>query len=127
MMKKAQSYDDLEIYELAKELAVKVHKMTLEELPKRSYQQAGTPFLSFPDLIGESRVSRENGNPVPYIVPRFCGDSVWILWSSQRMTDRRLNAFSEQFAEYEELGAKLFNFRESVIKGHLTCIVHHES
>jgi hypothetical protein len=32
MKERAQSYRDLDIFVLAKELAVKVHKMTLEEL-----------------------------------------------------------------------------------------------
>jgi len=39
---KPQSYSDLEIYVLAKELAVRVHKMTLEELPKfEMYEEGG--------------------------------------------------------------------------------------
>ena len=34
MEKRSQSYKDLEVYSLGKELAVKVHKLTLEKLPK---------------------------------------------------------------------------------------------
>jgi len=34
MRRKKQSYKDIEIYTIAKELAVKVHRITLEELPK---------------------------------------------------------------------------------------------
>jgi hypothetical protein len=34
MTRKKQSYKDIEIYTIAKELAVKVHRITLEELPK---------------------------------------------------------------------------------------------
>lgn len=33
-MMKTKSYRDLEIFILARELAIKVHKMTLEDLPK---------------------------------------------------------------------------------------------
>jgi len=33
--KKPQSYEDLEIYQLAKRLAVEVHRMTLDELQVR--------------------------------------------------------------------------------------------
>jgi len=34
MMTKKQSYKDIEIYIIVKELAVKVHRITLEELAK---------------------------------------------------------------------------------------------
>lgn len=39
---KAKSYSDLMIYALAKELAVKVHKMTMEELPKFELYEEGS-------------------------------------------------------------------------------------
>lgn len=40
--RKPQSYKDLEIYRLAKELAVKIHKMTLEDLPKFEVYEEGS-------------------------------------------------------------------------------------
>ena len=36
-----QSYEDLEIYQLAKKLAVEVHRMTLDELPKFEMYEEG--------------------------------------------------------------------------------------
>jgi four helix bundle protein len=36
-----QSYEDLEIYQLAKKLAIEVHKMTLDELPKFEMHEEG--------------------------------------------------------------------------------------
>ena len=40
--KKFQSYEDLGIYKIAKELAVEVHKMTLEKLPKFEMYEQGS-------------------------------------------------------------------------------------
>jgi hypothetical protein len=38
-----QSYEDLEVYQLAKKLAIEVHKMTLDELPKfEMYEEGGS-------------------------------------------------------------------------------------
>ncbi|HID87352.1 MAG TPA: four helix bundle protein [Anaerolineae bacterium] len=38
---KAQSYEDLEIYRLAKQCAVEVHRMTLDELPRFEMYEEG--------------------------------------------------------------------------------------
>ena len=40
--RKPQSYKDLEVYSLAKELSVKIHKMTLEDLPKFEMYEEGS-------------------------------------------------------------------------------------
>lgn len=40
--RKPQSYKDLEVYSLAKEPSVKVHKMTLEYLPKFEMYEEGS-------------------------------------------------------------------------------------
>ncbi len=40
--RKPQSYKDLEVYSLSKELAVKVHKMTLKDLPKFEMYEEGS-------------------------------------------------------------------------------------
>lgn len=40
--RKPQSYKDLEIYQLAHRLAVEIHKMTLEELPKFEMYEEGS-------------------------------------------------------------------------------------
>ncbi len=40
-MKKPQPYKDLKIYSLAKEFAVKVHRLTIDKLPKfEMYEEA---------------------------------------------------------------------------------------
>ena len=41
-MKRPQSLKDLEVYLLAKELAIKIHRMTFEELPKFEKYEEGS-------------------------------------------------------------------------------------
>jgi hypothetical protein len=47
MEKTAQSYLDLEIYQLAKKLAVEIHRMTLDELPKFEVFEEGSQISGF--------------------------------------------------------------------------------
>ena len=56
---KPQSYRDLEVYSLSKELAVKVYKMTLKDLPKfEMYEELGTKLYNFREAVVKShRVS----------------------------------------------------------------------
>jgi four helix bundle protein len=41
-LNKSRSYEDLEIYSLAKKLAVKLHKITIEKLPKFEMFEEGS-------------------------------------------------------------------------------------
>lgn len=43
--RRAQSYRDLAIWKMAHELAVMVHKMTLQKLPKREMYEEGSQIL----------------------------------------------------------------------------------
>ncbi len=122
---KPKSYHDLEIYVLAKELAVRVHKMTLEMLPKFELHEEG------------SQIRRSSKSIVSTIVEgygrrRYKNDFVLFLTYAVASCDET-KAHIEMLSEtgslrqevsqdlhkgYSELGAKLYNFRSSVIKNH---------
>jgi hypothetical protein len=91
---KPESYKDLEIYVISKDLAVQVHKMTLEDLPKFEMYEEG------------SQIRRSSKTIVSGIV-EGCGS----LQKERACTLLR---------KYEKLGAKLYNFRDSVIASHRT-------
>lgn len=55
MTRQKQSYKDIEIYTIAKELAVKVHRITLEELPK--FEMGAKQFNFRAAVIKNHRVS----------------------------------------------------------------------
>ena len=122
---KSKSYNDLEIYLLAKELAVNVHKMSLEKLPKFELYETG------------SQIKRSSKSIVSTIVEgygrrRYKNDFVLFLTyaiASCDETKSHIQMLSEtgslkrDVAEdlhkrYSELGAKLYNFRAAVIKNH---------
>jgi four helix bundle protein len=127
MIRKTQSYDDLKIYELAKELAVMVHRMTLETLPKFEMYEEGSQIRrsskSIPANIvegfGRRRYKNEFIQFLTYAVAS-CDETKAHLEMLHETGSLKQDIFERLFQGYKEMGAKLFNFRESVIKGHLT-------
>jgi len=125
MIRKTQSYDDLKIYELAKELAVMVHRMTLETLPKFEMYEEGSQIRrsskSIPANIvegfGRRRYKNEFIQFLTYAVASCDETKAEMLHETGSL---KQDIFERLFQGYKEMGAKLFNFRESVIKGHLT-------
>jgi four helix bundle protein len=127
MIRKTQSYDDLKIYELAKELAVMVHRMILETLPKFEMYEEGSQITrsskSIPANIvegfGRRRYKNEFIQFLTYAVAS-CDETKAHLEMLDETGSLKQDIFERLFQGYKEMGAKLFNFRESVIKGHLT-------
>lgn len=57
---KPQSYKDLEIYSLAKELVVKVHRLTIEELPKFEMYEEGSQIRRSSKSIASNAVIKSH-------------------------------------------------------------------
>jgi four helix bundle protein len=123
--KRPQSYKDLEIYLLGKELVVKVHKLTIKNMPKFEMYEEG------------SQIRRSSKSVVSNIVEGFgrrnyrndfirfltyaiasCDETKAHLEMLQETGSITKNNFEELFQNYEQLGAKLYNFRKSVVKFH---------
>ena len=125
MMVKTQSYDDLEIYGLAKELAVMVHRITLEKLPKFEMYEEGSQIrrssksiaANIVEGFGRRRYKNEFVQFLTYAVAS-CDETKSHLEMLHETGSLQKGAFEKLFQGYKELGAKLFNFREAVIKGH---------
>jgi len=124
---KPQSYEDLEIFQLAKRLAIEVHRMTLDELPKfEMYEEASQIRRSAKSVVanivegfGRRRYKGEFIKFLTYSVAS-CDETkahLEILHETGSLSKPRYEYF---IASYRELGAKLYNFRESVIQGHKT-------
>jgi four helix bundle protein len=122
---RAQSYRDLEIFVLAKELAVKVHKMTLEELPKFEMFEEGSQIRRSSKSIasnivegfGRRRYKNEFIQFLTYAVAS-CDETKVHLEMLYETGPLKKDIFDKLLYGYKELGAKLFNFREAVITGH---------
>lgn len=127
MIKKAQSYDDLEIYGIAKELAREVHRMTLAELPKFEMYEEGSQIrrssksiaANIVEGFGRRRYKNEFVQFLTYAVAS-CDETKAHLEMLHETGSLKKDIFERLLQGYKEMGAKLFNFRESVIKSHRT-------
>ncbi|MBI2486732.1 MAG: four helix bundle protein [Deltaproteobacteria bacterium] len=124
-MKKPQSYKDLDIYLLAKELAVKVHRLTIEKLPKfEMYEESSQLRRSSKSIVsnivegfGRRRYKNEFIQFLTYAIAS-CDETKVHIAILHETGSLKKDGSEELFHSYEELGAKLFNFREAVIKSH---------
>ncbi|MBA7536746.1 hypothetical protein ES705_29010 [subsurface metagenome] len=122
------SYKDLEIYILSHTLAVKVHKMTLKELPKFEMYEEGSQIRRSSKSIvsnivegfGRRRYKREFIQFLTYSLAS-CDETkehLELLFDTKSMKNKE--QFEYFLSGYEELGSKLSNFIKSVEKRHLT-------
>ena len=124
-MKKPQSYKDLEVYSPAKEFAVKVHRLTIDKLPKFEMYEEGSQIRRSSKSIvsnvvegfGRRRYKNEFIQFLTYAIAS-CDETKVHLEMLYETGSLKKDFFEELFHAYEELGAKLFNFREAVIRSH---------
>lgn len=99
-----KNYEDFEIYQLAKTLAVEIHKITLGELPKFEMYEQGSQIRRSSKSIGAN------------IVEGF-GRKKYKKENIQFLTYALASCFEYFMEKYEELGSKIYNFREAVMRG----------
>jgi four helix bundle protein len=120
-----KSYKDLEIFQLAKELAVRIHKTTLDKLPKFEMYEEGSQIRRSSKSIvsnivegfGRRRYKNEFIQFLTYAIAS-CDETKGHLEILYETESLEKVLFEELFCRYLELGAKIFNFREAVIKNH---------
>ena len=119
------SYRDLEIYQLGKELAVNIHRITLDGLPKfEMYEQGSQIRRSSKSIVaniiegfGRRRYKNEFIQFLTYAIAS-CDETkghLEMLYETESISQA---VFDHLYTSYEKLGSKLYNFRESVIKKH---------
>ena len=124
---KPQSYEDLEIYQLAKQHAVEVHRMTLDKLPRfEMYEEGAQIRRSSKSIVANIAegfgMRRYKGDFVRYLTIALasCDETkvhLELLHECGSLNKERFEYFTER---YRMLGAKIYSFREAVIKGHKT-------
>lgn len=124
---KAQSYEDLEIYQLAKQYAAEVHRMTLDELPKfERYEEGGQIRRSSKsiaaNIVEGFGMRRYKGDFLRYLTIALasCDETKAHLELLHESDSLRKDRFEHFMACYRKLGAKIYKFREAVLKGHKT-------
>jgi four helix bundle protein len=119
---KMQSYKDLEIYQVSHKLAVEIHKMTLTELPKFEIYEQGSQIrrssksivISLVEGFGRKRYQQEFIKYLTYAIAS-CDETkehLELLFETGSFNDKE--KFTRLLSEYEDLGKKLYRFRETV-------------
>lgn len=120
---KPKSYRDLEIWKMAHELAVAVHKMTLEKLPKFEMYEEGNQVRRLSKSIssniaegfGRKRYKNEYIKFLTYALAS-CDEThehLELLFETGSLTDTRL--FENLFERYDILGRKINKFLQKII------------
>ena len=121
------SYEDSEVYKLAKQMAAEIHRMTLCELPKfEMYEQASqirrsskSIVANFVEGYGRRHYTAEYIKFLTYALAS-CDETkahLEMLHESGSLQSERFKYF---YNCYRQLGAKLFNLRQAVIDGRAT-------
>ena len=125
-MGQVKSYKDLEIYLLSKKLAVRVHRITLDDLPKFEMFEEGSQIRRSSKSIvsnivegyGRRRYKNEFVRFLTYAVGSCDETKAHLEMLYETGSLDKQNIFEQLIKDYEEVGSKLFRFREAVIKGH---------
>ena len=117
-----QSYKDLEIYQLSHKLAVKIHKMTIEDLPKYELYEVGSQIRrsskSIPSNIVEGfgrRKYQQDYARFLIIAHASCNETIEhleILYETGSLKIKE--KFDYFYKEYDTLGRKLNRFIQAV-------------
>jgi len=121
---KPKGYERTAVYQLAKRLAVEIHRMTLEELPKFEMYEEGSRIrhsaksvvANFVDGYG---MKRYKGDLVRYLTYSLssCDETkahLEVLHETSSPTPERFDYFCNQ---YRKLGAMIYNHRKAAIEG----------
>ena len=121
-MRRTGGYNDLEIYQLAKSLAVEIHKMTLSELPKFEMYEEGSQIRRSSKSIGANIVEgfgrkKYKGEYIQFLTYAFasCDETKYHLEILYETESLKKESFDYFIKRYEELGSKIYNFREAII------------
>lgn len=127
---KEQGYKKLKIYKIAHELALKVHKMTLD-LPKFELYEEGSQIRRSSKSVSSNIVEgyslrRYKNEYIRYLSQAYasCQETIEhldYLYDTNSLKERIL--YDELNKAYNELCGMLFNFVQSVWERHETKIV----
>ena len=126
-MKRPKSFKDPDIYLLSKELSIKVHAVTVDMLPGFEMYEEGSQIRRSSKSIvsnivegfGRRRYKNEFIQFLTYSIAS-CDETKVHLEILRETGSLEKEPFENLSDRYKELGAKLFNFREAVIRGHRT-------
>lgn len=121
------SYKQIEVYQDAKKLAVDIHKMTLDELPyfemyeegRQIRRSAKSVAANIVEGYGRRRYKNQYILYLTYAIASLDETKchLEILSETGSLAEEH---FSSLYAQAENLGRRLYRFREAVIRQHQT-------
>jgi four helix bundle protein len=128
MQERAMSYKNLEIWQMARELVIDIHKMTLTKLPKFELYEEGSQIRrsaksvksNLVEAYGRRRYKQEFIRFLVYSLTS-CDETVdhlETLFETESLSDR--DVYDNLHGRLETLGKKVNLFIQSVEKGHLS-------
>ena len=125
MKRRPKSYKSLEIYQLAHELAIEIHRMSLSDLPKfEMYEEGGQIRRSSKSIVsnivegyGRKFYKNEFVKFLTYALSS-CDETKAHLEMLCKTDSLSKSLFDDFYSRYKELGAKLYKFRQTVIEKH---------
>ena len=118
------SYEDMDVYKLAKKMAVEVHLMTLRELPKfENYEQGSqirrsskSVVANFVEGYGRRHYTAEYIRFLTYALAS-CDETKAHLELLHETGSMRPERFQYFYSNYRKAGGMLYNLRQAVIDG----------
>ena len=125
MKRRPKSYKSLEIYQLAQELAIEIHRMSLSDLPKfEMYEEGGQIRRSSKSIVfnivegyGRKYYKNEFVKYLTYALSS-CDETKAHLEMLCKTESLSKSFFDDFYGRYKDLGAKLYKFRQTVIQKH---------
>jgi four helix bundle protein len=115
-----RGYEDTDIYKLAKDLAVQVHRMTLEALPKFEMYEEGSQIRRSAKSVVANFVEGYGRKQYPADTTRFltfalasCDETKAHLEMLRETGSLESGLFEQLYESYRRVGAMLYNFREA--------------
>jgi four helix bundle protein len=122
------SYKKLEIWQLARELVIDIHKMTINELPKFEMYEEGSQIRksiksaksTIVEGYGRRRYKQEYIRFLTYAIGSTDEtiDHLETLFETESLRDEKL--YKNLHKRVNILGKKLIRFQEAVEKGHMS-------
>ena len=127
MKRRPKSYKSLEIYQLALELAIEIHRTSLSDLPKfEMYEEGRQTRRSSKSIVsnivegyGRKYYKNEFVKFLTYALSS-CDETKAHLEMLCKTESLSKSLFDDFYSRYKELGAKLYKFRQTVIQKHNT-------
>ena len=119
----ARGYEGTGIYQLGKRLAVEVHRMTLDELPKFEMYEEGSQIRRSSKSIVSNFVEgygmkQYKGDLVRYLTYALasCDETKAHLEMLHETKSLSQEHFTKFYNQYRKLGAMLYNYREAAFQ-----------